>query len=326
VKINSALPVMLLAVAATAAVAPSPPLQLVLKIPIHHVEGRIDHLSADVTGRRLFVAALENSTVEVLNLRTGDFQSIPDFDDPQGVRFVPELKKLFVASGGDGTCKIVDGVTLQIKRALKLGKDADNVRYDAATKKIYVGYGRGGLAVMDATSGNKTAEIPLDGHPESFQLETAGQRIFVNVPSSRKVAVIDRKKNQVVSNWRLSAEANYPMALDERSNRLFLGCRRPPSLLVLDTATGQLKTRITIDGDTDDIFYDALRRRIYVSCGTAFIDIIEQQSADQYRLIAKIPTASGARTSLFVPEMRRLFLAVPHRRKQRAEVWVYQVK
>jgi DNA-binding beta-propeller fold protein YncE len=289
------------------------------------VEGRIDHLAVDLTGQRLFVAALGNNTLEVFDLKGGKhLRSIPGLAEPQGVAYVAASDRIVVASGGDGSCRIYDGQSYRQVQEVKLGEDADNVRYDAQTRRLYVGYGSGAIAVIDLARGARLADIALKGHPESFQLETKGKRIFVNVPTARQVAVLDRDKNAVVATWPLASHgANFPMALDEANHRLLVGCRTPPELLVIDTESGKLTASLPCVGDTDDLFYDARRKRVYVSGGEGAISVFDQTDADHYQPLARIPTAAGARTSLFVPATGSLYLAVPHRGSQNAEVRVY---
>jgi len=306
----------------------TPSLSLIKTIPLPNVEGRIDHMAADVANQRLFVAALGNNTVEVVDLKEGKvIQSLPNFAEPQGIAYVPELNRLFVANGADGTCRIIDGQTLKTISKIAVGDDADNVRYDSAAKKIYVGYGDGALAVIDAKTGRKMADIKLNAHPESFRLATTGPKIFINVPNANHIAVIDREKEKVTETWNLTeAKANFPMYLDEANHRMFVGCRNPSKVLVYDTSTGKLVTSVSISGDTDDLFYDANSKLIYVSCGAGFIDIIKQMDADHYTKIQTLPTAPGARTSYFVPELKILCLAVPHRGNQTTEIRVYKTQ
>ena len=293
-------------------------------IPMPGVEGRIDHLAFDLAGKRLFVAALGNNTVEVIDINAMRvIKSIAGLHEPQGIRFLPERNRVVVANGGDGSTVFYDGTTLSVVQTAKTSGDADNVRYDPKAGRVYVGYGDGALGSFDP-DGKPLGDIKLAGHPESFQLESAGPRIFVNVPSAGHVAVVDRDKRIVSATWRVSAAgANYPMGLDEADGRLFLGCRRPAKLLVYDTRSGTLVTAVDIVGDTDDLFYDSAKKRLYVIGGEGFITVLEQQDADHYRQLQKLPTSGGARTGLFVPELGKLFLAVPHRGNQRAEIRVY---
>lgn len=304
----------------------APPLRPVETISLAGVEGRIDHLAVDLKGRRLFIAALGNNTIEVLDLRAGKrVQTIAGLYEPQGVSFIPESDKLFVANAKGGACDIFDGAALKRIKSVNFSDDADNIRYDASAGRVYVGYGGGALGILDAATGERIGEIKLKGHPESFQLEKSGPRIFVNIPTAQQIAVVDREKRAVIATWSTGgAEANYPMALDEAHHRLFVGFRKPAKLAVFDTESGKIVANLDSAGDADDIFYDGSHRRVYVSGGDGFLSIFEQASADNYTPMAKIPTAAGARTSLFVPELNRLYLAVPHRGDQRPEVRVYE--
>jgi len=303
-------------------------LRFVQAIPLPGVEGRFDHMAVDLQRQRLFVAALGNNSLEIMNLQNGErLQTIKSFQKPTGIAFAPKLNRIFAASGDGERCEILDSKTFRIVHSTTSLPDADNVRFDDAEERVYVGYGDGALAKIDAGSGRKMGDIPLKGHPESFQLEKTGARIFVNVPTAESIAVIDRAQNKVVATWTLEgARSNFPMALDESNHRLFVGCREPASLLVYDTASGRVAASLPIAADTDDLFYDAARRRLYVACGGGFINVIQQQDADVYKEIARIPTAEGARTALFVPELRRFYLAVPQRGSQRAEIRVFEVQ
>ena len=301
-------------------------LRSVQTIPLPSVEGRIDHMAVDIKGQRLFIAALENNTVEVLDLRVGrHIRSITGFHEPQGVSFIPEFNKIFVANAKNGACDVFDGSSFQHIKSINFSEDADNIRYDATTRRVYVGYGGGGLGIIDAATGDQLGDIRLEGHPESFQLEKSGTRIFANIPTAQKIVVVDRDKRATTTSWPTAgATANFPMAFDETHHRLFVGFRKPARLIVFDTESGKVVANLESPGDADDIFYDSARQRIYISGGDGFVAIIQQQDADHYKTLAKIPTASGARTSLFVPELSRLYLAVPHRGAQRAEIRVYE--
>jgi DNA-binding beta-propeller fold protein YncE len=290
------------------------------------VEGRFDHFAADVKGNRLFVAALGNNTVEVFDTaQAKHVHSIKGLHKPTGVAFVPEADRLVVANGDDGTVRFFDAVTLAPAGQIQGLPDADNVRSDAKAARLYVGYGEGALAVIDPAKPQKLADIKLDAHPESFQLETGGNRIFVNVPGAKHVAVIDRQTNAMIAKWPLiQASANFPMALNERDHRLFVGCRQPAKLLVIDTETGKTVASPPCAGDADDLFYDAPNRRIYVSGGEGVVSILRQTSPDQYEPLANVKTAAGARTSFFIPQTATLYVAVPHRGARQAELRMYQ--
>ena len=303
-------------------------LRMVQTIPLPNVEGRIDHMAVDVKGQRLFIAALGNNSVEILDLNAGKhFKSIPGLHEPQGVGFISEFNKIFIANGKTGACDILDGSSFERIKSVKFPDDADNIRYDANGQRVYVGYGNGGLGIIDAKNSDHIGDIRLDAHPESFQLEKSGPRIFVNLPDSKKIAVVNRETRAVITTWaKTNATANFPMALDETHHRLFVGFRKPAKVSVFDTDSGKVIANLDSAGDADDIFYDNSRRRIYIAGGEGFLSIFQQLDLERYQRLTKIPTASGARTALFVPEFNRLYLAVPHRASQRAEVRVYSAQ
>jgi len=303
-------------------------IKLTQTIPLPGVEGRIDHFAFDAAGDRLFVCALGNNTVEVLDLREGQrIHSITGLGSPQGIAYIPELDRIFVANDKGGVCKIYDGKSFQQLDELNLKDDADNIRYDDTAKKIYVGYGSGGIAIINASDGKQAGSIKLSAHPEAFELEKRGKRIFANVPNSRQVAVIDRENGAVVTTWKTDLTfANFPMALDEANHRLLVGCRLPSKLIVLNTDSGAVAAKIDISGDPDEVFYDSKRHRIYAICGAGKIDVIEQTDVNSYKTLTKIDTASGARTGLFASERDELFVAIPHRGSQSAEIRCYQIR
>jgi hypothetical protein len=299
-------------------------LQLVQKIPLPDVEGRIDHMS--ICAERLYIAAVGNNSLEVVDLNAGKgVRSVKDLPEAQGVRCSMKSTRIFVGTGGDGSCHIFDTKSLAPVRLVRLGDDADNVRLDEAADLVYVGYGDGAIAVL-TPDGKRISDVPLRGHPESFQLESKGLRIFVNVPSREGIAVIDRAKAKVIDEWPVKeAKENFPMALDEKSSRLFIVCRKPATLIVKETTHG--KTTATLDccGDADDVFYDEKSGCILISGGDGNIDLIQREDAAHYARVARIATARGARTSLWSAKARRLYLAVPHHGEQLAEIRVYEL-
>ena len=313
--------------AATSNAQPAP-LKLKQTIPLPGVEGRFDHFAFDPAGERLFVCALANNTVEVIDLRSSKrIHSIAGLGSPQGIACIPEANRVLVANDKGGICNIYDAKSFQPVAQLSLKDDADNVRYDIATKQIYVGFGTGGIAVIDATNGKKVGSIKVSAHPEAFELETNGRRIFVNVPNSRHVAVIDRDKGEVIARWQTDlAFGNFPMALDEENRRLFVGCRLPSELVVLDTDSGNVVAKSDISGDPDEVFYDSKHHRIYTICGAGKIDVLDQTDPNTYVVSTRIDTADGARTGLFVPERNTLFVAIPHRGSQQAEIREYEIE
>jgi hypothetical protein len=311
----------------TAKAGPSNTLDLVRTIPLPDVAGRIDHLGADPERHRLYVAALGNDTVEVLDLQEGKrLETIRGCAKPQGILFLRKPNLLYVTGGGEGQVKIYDCDSFRPIKTIGPLPDADNIRLDVPSNRVYVGYGEGALGVINAMTGVQTYSIKLQGHPESFQIERLGGRIFVNVPSAGHIAVVDRLGRSVISTWAIKKyEENYPMVLDEGNHRLFIGYRKPPRLVVLDTTLGKAVADLEIAGDTDDLFFDAKYKRIFLTCGEGFINVIEQANPDTYNSLAKVPTAPGARTGLLVPELDLFCVAVPKRDRQPAEIRVYQI-
>ena len=321
------------------AVAQQTPLVPKNPIALTKVEGRMDHMTVDVKVQRLFATAFDNHTLEVIDLKTGrQVHTIPGLNEPQGAYYDAATNRLFVACGGDGTVKIFDGTTLQLLQTVTLDLDADNVRYDARGKHIVVGFGGekflagkvtrpgggGALEVLDLV-GKKVAEIPTDAHPESFQMEKTGTRVFINVPDKQEVEVADLAKGTVLAHWKVTCTTNFPMSLDEAHHRLFVGCRIPSQLAVFDTETGKIVASPATVEHTDDLFYDASKGRVYV-LGEGFIDVWQQKDPDHYERIQRVPTPADARTGLFVPDLRLLFETIPHHGAQGAQIDVYETK
>jgi hypothetical protein len=303
-------------------------LRRIAAIRLPAVSGRIDHLAFDTARQRLFVAALGNNTVEVLDaVKNTHMKSLPGFREPQGIATVPDLGAVAVANGDSGTLQLVDAETFATRWTINIGGDADNVRYDAAGKRIYVA-AEGGLYAVDPPAGKAIGRVAIDGHPESFQLETAGTRVFANLPGllSSQVVAGDRKTMMVTARWATQGcGGNYPMALDEPTSRLFVGCRRPARLAMIDTGSGSFVATSDIVGDTDDLFYDAARKRVYVIGGEGLIDVFGRD-ADRLQRLGRVSTRGGARTGLWVPSLNRLYVAVPERGGESAEIRVFEAE
>jgi DNA-binding beta-propeller fold protein YncE len=301
------------------------PLKLESTILLPEVQGRIDHMSIDVKGQRLFVSALGNHTVEVVDLTAGKrTKTISGLQEPQGALYVPAKDRLYIASSKDGTVKMFDGTSLQLLKTIDYGDDADNLRYDSSRQRVYVGYASGALRELD-TEGNQITEIKLDSHPESFQLETNSPRIYVNLPKSRKIAVVDREAHSIVTTWETGlALANYAMALDEADHRLFVVTRFAARLLVINTGNGKVVQALSAVGDCDDVFYDQARKRIYATGGDGAISVFDQRDPDHYTEITRITRVKGARTSFFSPELGRLYLGVRRQGSDPAMIQVFK--
>jgi YVTN family beta-propeller protein len=299
-------------------------LQLEAKIPLGEVAGRIDHMAIDLARRRLFVAELGNDTVGVVDLATRKVvQTIAGLKEPQGVGYVPATDTLYVANARDGAVRMFQGADYAPAGQIDLGDDADNIRVDAAASRLVVGYGRGGLAVIDTATRNKIADIRLKAHPEGFQLDPGSRLAFVNVPDAHEIAVVDRDAARQIASWPIQAAGNFPMALDPDARQVLTVFRSPARLGLHAMADGKLLKSPPICGDSDDVFLDAQRHRLYVSCGAGFIDVLDTQGG-AYAPLAHIATSAGARTALFVPELDRLLLAVRARPGEAAAIWVFR--
>ncbi len=310
----------------------SQPLILDRIIAVPGADGRFDHMTVDVKTGRVFAAVYGNDTVAVVDVhRSREIHTINrGLDEPQAVAFLPDLNRIVVANSGEGSCQIFDGTTYEPLASVKFADDADQIRYDPVKHLIYVGYGDGAIGTIDASTNKIVGEsFELGAHPESFQLEGSGPRIFVNLASKNQIAVINRDTRKITK-WKLTgAGTNFPMALDEKHRRLFVAARRPASLLVLDMDTGRQIAKLPGAADSDDMWYDATRKRIYVPGGEGLIYVYQQTNADHYSLLAKVPSTIGARTSAYFGQVGKhnsMYLAVPDRANRGAELWIYETR
>jgi WD40 repeat protein len=331
-------------------------LELKGRIPMAKVQGRIDHVGVDVAGQRLFVAAFDNKTLEVIDLQAGkQTHTIANLANPQQTYFDAPSNHLFVSSSGDGTVKVFDGTTFQLVATTQLSSDTDNMRFDARNKHLVVaccgekflngqvargaGLKDGALAILD-TAGKKLGQIPTDGHPESLAVEKSGARVFTNVPDKKEIVVGDLTTYNVLAHWALPGCENYPMALDEDHHRVFVMCRASGTVLAIDTDSGRQvdSLLLTPSASSDDMFYDSSKGRIYVLArmlrkdsprtpGPGIIEVIQQKDADHYEKIESFQSGFAAQTGLFVPEWNKLFVAT---RAQPggvgSEILVYETK
>jgi DNA-binding beta-propeller fold protein YncE len=300
------------------------PLMLEAKILLGEVKGRIDHLAIDLGRHRLFVAELGNDSVGVVDLdQSKVIHVIADLKGPQGIAHEASTDTLYVANGGDGTVRMFQAADFVSLGRIDLGDDADNIRVDAATKQLFIGYASGALAVIDPLNRNKIADIVLKAHPESFQLDKGAPRIFINVPDKQTISVVDRNARREIAAWPTGNGTHFAMALDPESKRLLVSFRNPPKVGVFEIESGSLVASVETCGDIDDMFVDAKRRRLYVSCGEGFVDVLDSANS-AYARLARITTLPGARTSLFVPEIDRFFVAARASAEQPAAIWVFR--
>jgi YVTN family beta-propeller protein len=300
------------------------PLTLEGKIPLGDVSGRIDHLAVDLKRQRLFVAELGNDSLGVVDLAAGKvLATVAGLSQPQGVGYEPTTDTVYVANAGDGSVRVLQGRDLAPLARIDLGDDADNVRIDPQRRRVLVGFGKGAIAIVDPAGRAKMGEYPLNAHPESFQIDETGARVFANVPDRHEIAIVDLAGGSIRTVPTGAFGGNFPMAIDRDAHRVLVGLRSPPTLLALANRDGSVAGRLDICGDADDIFVDPTRHRIYVTCGAGAIDVIEPRE-EGYAHLAKVPTGPGARTGLFVPEWDRLYVAVRAAGPERAAIWVFR--
>ena len=310
----------------------TPPMVLTGSVPLEGVKGRFDHFASGKG--KVFVSGLGNNTVEVIDIFQGArVHEITGVPNPQGVVFSPETNKLFVASE-KGKLYIYDGDSFKLITTLNFEGGADNLRYDAANKRVYVACGddekNAAIAAVDAMTNKRLDEVyKLGAEPESFQLEKSGPNIYVNLPEPKQIAVINRNTKEL-TRWSLTVGQNFPMALDEADHRLFVGSREPATLSVFDTSTGRMVASLPSVQDSDDLYYSAEHKRIYMPGGEGYIYVFQQNDPDHYSLLGKVPTVLGARTAGYFGRQGkgfdRFYLAIPAGSSASAEVKIYTVQ
>jgi DNA-binding beta-propeller fold protein YncE len=302
------------------------PVELSKAILLPDVQGGFNHMSVDAKHQRLFLTATTKRTVEIVDLETGKPWRSLAGDGPAAALFAPEFNQLYVTRGHN-VC-IYDGASFDLVATVPLDSGLDELRYDPNAKRLYVGCmssDKTAIAIISIPERKVIGRIKLPAKPQGFVVEEKGSRIFANTPGLEQIAILDREKQTLLSTWSLKdAVANYPIALDEANHRLFVGCRRPAKLVVLDTATGRQLASVPISADTDDLSFDAAHKRVLVTCGDGFVDVIEQHAAGSYSALPPIPTREGARNSCFSPERSESYVALPARAGEPAEIHVFK--
>jgi DNA-binding beta-propeller fold protein YncE len=291
------------------------------------VKGRLDHLDVDLKHQIVYVAALGNNSVEVIDLKLGKLiHTIRGLDEPQGIGYIPQNEEVFVANGGNGDGYFFSTKNFQKIATVHMGSDADDVRYDSADRKLYVGYGSGGIAIINADNHQLINNIKLPAHPESFQLDRSLGRIFVNLPDAGLVGIINLPDSKLANKWiTKDLAANFPMALDEINHRVFIGFRSPARMVTLDGKTSNPISSIAMVGDADDLYYDPVSGSIIVSGGEGAISIFSKTESGQYKQTANIPTRKGARTSLLIIPFRLFVVAARAESSNEATLMVYKL-
>jgi len=297
-------------------------------VPLPIVRGGFNHMSVDDGHHRLFAPAPADKMLEVVDVASNKlWRSLPA-ERPTTALYAPQSDQLYLTGGH--ILSIYDGKTLDRVASIDLGSRLDEIRYDGNARELFVGRmtdGETGIAIVAVPERKLVATIALPpSSPQGFALETGGSRLFGNLPDDGAVAVIDRQKRKLATTWKLrGASDNFPMALDEKNQRLFIATRTPAEMLALDTRTGEAISRNPCVEDADDMWYDPAQRRVYISGGGGSVSVIQQQDADRYRLLERLRTAPDASNSVLSSQTKSLYLGVPPRKGEGAEIRVYGI-
>jgi DNA-binding beta-propeller fold protein YncE len=298
------------------------------------VQGRFDHLCADVAGNRLFLAAETAHEVLIFNLGTGKYlRAIPDIQIPHAIFVRDDLHRIYVTDGGAGEVKIFDGRTYKLVKRVPLKVDTDSIGYDPATKYLYIDNGGGDahesfsmFSIVDTTKGRKVADIKVDGETlEAMAIDPTSAKIYVNNPAKSEVDVIDRKMHEIIAHWPVTmAKRNVSMALDSAAHRLFVGCRSG-AIVVFDTDSGKELQSFPIDTGVDDLIFDAASKRLYASAG-GMVDVYREADPDHYESLGKIASGPGGKNEVLVPRLHRLYVTIPPGNNPPGSVAVFDIK
>lgn len=309
---------------AMSAVKPAETLRLAGRTELPGYTGDFDHFEVDVKGNRLWLAAEDHGTLDVFDLKTGKLLTSHQgiVDTPHGILYLPGKNRLIVTDSGgkDMVTKVIDATTHKVTGTLKLrAPGADAMGYDPSRNRLYiVNGGRDAkmketyLSEVDPITLKQYGEIKFDTDKvEAMAIEQKGNRLYINVTGKGYMAVIDKTKRAVIATWPIKeAETNAPLAFDEANKRLFVITRKPGKLIILNAETGASIASFKAPERCDQVFFDEANRRIYALGGEGYIGVFKQKDADHYEELARVPTASGAKTGLLVPELKRLYVAV----------------
>jgi hypothetical protein len=305
-------------------------LQRIIALPAG--TGKFDHFAVDLRSNRLFIAATGNHTIEVADLNTGTVvQTIEGLGKPHGLVWIPETKRLYASDGAQGDLKVFEGWPLKLTTSIKLSEDADDMVYDAKTRLLYVGHGGGAIpaqvAVIDTNDQSLKCELLVKTHPEGLEIDNVHDRIFVNVAEAAEVAVIDGASHSLAGSWKITrARNNVPLAFAELYNLLFVACRVPGRLVVLDGESGKEMADLAADEGADDLFYDAELHRIYLVAGSGVVDTYQLEADKTVHALPVIHTSAGSKTGLLVPAHHALYVGVVPTGGKEAEIRVYSTR
>jgi sugar lactone lactonase YvrE len=294
--------------------------------------GDFDHFAIDEKDGRLFLAGEDGGALKVFDLKTGALiQSLPGFDAPHSLLYLPSSGELVVIANAGS--RVLDAKSLETKRKLNVSAGADSVAWDEARGRLYIVTGgkdvkmtTSALVEIDPTTGKSFGETKFDGdHTEALAIEQSGDRIFINQTDKNLLDVVDKNTHAIKARWKVAeAEQNAPIAMDEKTHRLFVVTRKPGKLLVKNADTGATVQAFDAPSRVDQVLWDPGNRRIYVCGGDGHLAVFEQDDADHYRALPPIATPPASKTGIFVPGLNRLYLAAsPGESKTLAQlVWL----
>ena len=299
--------------------APKPSLQLAGTTDLPGISGDLDHLAIDTAGQRLFLAAEDNGTLRVIDLKTGKLvRTVKGFETPHSILYLPDAKELYVTDGSKGV-KVLDSNTFGVKKTIPTTPGADSIGVDAKDHLLYAVTGgkdvkmtTSDISVIDTGAAALKREIPINAaHVEAMAVEQSGPRLFVNVTDKNYLAVIDRSAGEIVAKWPITAaKQNAPIAFDEPHHRLFVVCRDPGTLIVLDSQSGKALASFPTGAKADEVVFDKMHHRIYVASGEGKIYPYEQIDSDHYKPLTPVPSAAGAKTAVLSPDCGHLYVSV----------------
>lgn len=306
------------AAAAPAAAATPAPLKLTATTNFPGYAGDFDHFAIDTKDGRLFLAGEEYHELEVLDLASGKtIQRLSGYGAPHSMLYMPDANEMLVIDG-EKPSPVLDAATLKVKRSYKLPAGADSAAYDGSTKHLWVVTGGkdvpqkdSNLIELDPVTGKIVKSVHFDAdHVEALAVEQNGPNLYINVTDKNYLAVVDKAAGKVVKQWKIKeAEQNAPLAMDEKTHRLFVVTRKPGKLVILNADTGATVAVFKAPERTDQVTWDPDNRRIYVTGGEGYTSVVEQDDADHYREVAQVKTAPGAKTAILDSDHKRLWIA-----------------
>jgi DNA-binding beta-propeller fold protein YncE len=326
---------------AAAIVTPAPaqgtaPLRLVKTVTLPGYTGDFDHLAIDRQRGRILVAAEDHATLEIFDLKTGNhLKTISGFGAPHTILIRPNSPNILVTDSGNEMTAVLDAETYAKKGSVKLIPGADSAGYDAVANIWYIVTGgkdvdmkTAEIEAINPDTGQKLGQITFnDNHVEAMALEKSGDRLFINLAQTNKLAVVNRKTMTEIAEWPVPpAKGNAMVAFDEGAKRLYVVCRDPGMVVVMDSDTGAVVSTASAPLRADDVMMDIATHRLYVPGGEGYIGVYDTSHPDQIQQIAKVTTAPGAKTGLLLPDLKKMLLvASPGDTKNVAKIMTYKL-